>query len=79
MLQAKSRKKMFTKVESIKDISIKTMFAEQDVLTTLKDLNLVKYYKGQHNLQDRATLNRVVKSKYRSSFGCTFQAHLLNI
>ena len=79
MLQAKSRKKMFTKVESIKDISIKTMFAEQDVLTALKDLNLVKYYKGQHNLHDRATLNRVVKSKYRSSFGCTFQAHLLNI
>jgi len=52
---------MFTKVETIKDISLKTMIAEQDVLTALKDLNLVKYYKGQHNLQDRATLNRVVK------------------
>ena len=46
MLQAKSRKKQFKKVETIKEISQQTIIAEQDIQTALKALKLVKYYRG---------------------------------
>lgn len=48
------------------------MIAQQDVITTLKELNLVKYYKQNYCLRDRATLNKAVKLKYKVPVSCEF-------
>ena len=37
---------------TIKEISKRTYFMESDILTILKEMNLLKYYRGIHSLTD---------------------------
>ena len=63
MLQSRSKRgKPTPNVETIKQMSLRTMIAEPDLLLALKELNLVRYYKKDYALiEDRATINRAVR------------------
>jgi len=63
MLQSRiKRGKATPNIETIKQMSLRTMIAEPDLLLALKELNLVRYYKKDYALiEDRATINRSVR------------------
>lgn len=63
MLQSRTKRGKATQnVETIKQMSLRTMIAEPDLLLALKELNLVRYYKKDYALiEDRATINRSVR------------------
>lgn len=54
------------------------MIAEPDILCAMKELNLVRYYKKDYCIiEDRTTINRVVRQKYKLVVKCPFVQSLL--
>ena len=79
MLAARCKNKR-KNVESIKEISQLTTIVEQDILTALKTLGLVFWYKKDWSLvEDRSVINRTVRQQYKPVTKCPFDESLLNI
>ena len=50
---------------TIKEISKKTFISESDVLIILKEMNLLKYYRGIHSLADEpGRIQKTLKTYY---------------
>ena len=52
---------------SIKDLSAMTSITQNDIITTLQSLNLVKYWKGQHVICVTPKVNKNTLGEMRSS------------